>query len=1065
MKGTIEWFARNGVAANLLMMAIIGAGFFALSTSIPTEVFPDFELDLIEIGVEYRGATPAETEESVVIKIEEAIQDLVGIEEITSTSAEGAGAVTVQVAKGYDPRELLDDIKNRVDAINTFPAETENPTIRVAARKSAVITVVIAGALIERDLRELGEMVRDDITRLPGITQAELSAVRPYEIAIEVSEKTLQQYGLTLAAVSRAIANSSIDLPAGSVRTQGGEILLRTKGQAYVASDFQEIVLMSRADGTRLTVGDIATVKDGFEEMPLYAEFNGNRCVLITVFRVGDQNAITLAEDVKDYLSEKQAYLPPGVELEYWNDRSRIVKGRLNTLLQSAKWGALLVILILALFLRPMVAFWVFLGVPLSFMGAIAMMPFLGITFNIFSLFAFILVLGIVVDDAIVTGENIFRHLEAGEDGTTAAITGTHEVSTPVIFGVLTTVVAFVPLLMIEGTRGKIFAQIPMVIIPVLLFSLIESKLILPAHLKHLSTGKKNLHELGILEKFQRFFADGLERFVERVYRPLLGIASKHRYTTLSIFIGAGLLIIGLVGGSRIRFIYFPRIASETATARLSMPLGTHEDITARHVKRIYSAAVELRDKYRDPVTGESVIVNIMSVTGGSGITRSRPGGRGGKSGASNLGEISFRMTSAESRGGEGIDTRALVNEWREMIGQIPGAKELNFKAEIGHGGDPLHIQLAGQDFAQLSEASHRVQDELKTHPGVFDIMDTFQDGKPEIKLSIKPEAEMLGITQAALARQVREAFYGAQAQRIQRGRDDIRVMVRYPKEERESLASLEEMTIRTPEGVEVPFSSVAEAEMGQSFSTIRRVNRNRTISVTADVDKESVDTGQIEADLTEFLDGMIGDYPGMSYKFEGEARERAESFSAMAVGAGFILFTIYALLAIPFKDYVQPLIVMSVIPFGLIGAVLGHMIMGLSLSIMSLFGMLALSGVVVNDSLVMVDFVNKRRLEGMLLAEAVSSAGVRRFRAILLTSLTTFAGLLPLMFEKSTQAQFLIPMGVSLGFGIIFATVITLFLVPINYLVLEDIKSACRAMWDYEIGPEKPAQLPIGGK
>jgi multidrug efflux pump subunit AcrB len=1056
MKGMIEWFARNGVAANLLMMGIIGAGFFALSTSIPTEVFPDFELDTVEIGVEYRGATPAETEESVVIKIEEAIQDLVGIEEITSSSAEGAGAVTVQVAKGYEPREVLDDIKNRVDAINTFPDETENPTIRVAARKSAVITVVLSGELSERDLRQLGEVVRDEITRLPGVTQAEVSAVRPYEIAIEVSEKTLREYGLTLSAVSRAISDSSVDLPAGSVRTQGGEILLRTKGQAYVAKDFKNIVLVTRDDGTRLTVGDIAVVKDDFEETPLYAGFNGSRCVLITVFRVGDQNAIALAEAVKDYMGQKQANLPPGVELEFWNDRSRIVKGRLNTLLSSAKWGALLVIVVLALFLRPLVAFWVFLGVPLSFMGAIALMPLLGITFNIFSLFAFILVLGIVVDDAIVTGENIFRHLQDGEDGTQAAITGTHEISTPVIFGVLTTVVAFVPLLMIEGMRGKIFAQIPMVIIPVLLFSLVESKLILPAHLKHLSTGKKNFNDLGIFQKFQRFFADGLEWFVDHVYRPLLSVASKYRYSTLALFIGAAFLIIGLVGGSRIRFVYFPRIASETATARLAMPLGTHEDITARHVKKMYQAAIDLREKYRDPSSGQSLIVNIMSVTGGSGITSSRPGGGGGRSGASNHGEVSFRMTAAEERGGEEVDTRALVNEWRDMIGPIPGAKELSFRAEIGRSSDPINVQLAGQDFDKLSAASQRIQEQLQTYSGVFDITDTFQDGKPEIKLSIKPEAELLGLTQTALARQVREAFFGAQAQRIQRGRDDIRVMVRYPRKERETLASLEQMRIRTPEGIEVPFSTVAEAKMGQSFSTIRRVNRNRTISVTADVDKESVDMGQVESELSAFLNGMIKEYPGMSYKFEGESRERAESFSTMIMGMGFILFAIYALLAIPFRDYIQPLIVMSVIPFGLIGAVLGHMIMGLTLSIMSLFGMLALAGVVVNDSLVMVDFVNKRRQDGVPLEEAVRLAGGQRFRAILLTSLTTFVGLMPLMFEKSTQAQFLIPMGVSLGFGIMFATVITLFLVPINYLVLEDVKRVCRAVWNFEVGGKK---------
>ncbi|MBL6764899.1 MAG: efflux RND transporter permease subunit [Verrucomicrobiae bacterium] len=1053
----IAWFARNSVAANLLMVSIIGAGFFAISSSIPTEVFPEFELDTIEIGVDYRGSTPAESEEAIVIKIEEAIQDLEGIKELSSSSAEGAGAVTVQVEKGYAPRDLLDDIKGRVDAINTFPTDAEKPTIRVSQRRGEVITVVLAGDLAEGEMRRYGESVRDEITRLPGVSQAELGAVRRYEIAIEVSEQALRRHGVTLGDVSRVVGGSSLDLPAGAIRTQAGEILLRTKGQGYVGDDFRKIVLMTRDDGTRLTVGDVAVVKDGFEETPLYAEFNGKRCVLITVFRVGDQNAITLADTVKAYMETKRADLPGGVQLDFWNDRSQIVRGRLNTLLNSAQWGALLVVGVLALFLRPMVAFWVSMGVPISFMGAIALMPLFGITFNIFSLFAFILVLGIVVDDAIVTGENIFKHLQRHETGTTAAIEGTQEVAMPVIFGVLTTVVAFVPLLMVEGTRGKIFAQIPMVIIPVLLFSLVESKLILPAHLKHLSTGRKE--KVNVFQRFQRFFADGLEWFVDRVYRPALSLAADYRYVTVAVFLGAGIVVGGLVMGSRVAFVYFPRIASETATARLSMPLGTHEDITARHVGTIYQAAEKLREKYRDPSTGVSPIINILSITGGSGLSRSGPGGGGGQTGAAHMGEVSLRLMAAEDRAGGGLDSRQLANEWRDMIGTIPGAKELNFRAEIGRGGDPIDVRLSGQDFAQLSAASERVKEHLATYAGVFDIMDTFQDGKPEIKLKIKPEAELLGLTLNDLAQQARQAFFGAQAQRIQRGRDDVRVMVRYPKVERESLASLEEMRIRTPAGVEVPFSTVADATMGKSFSTIRRVNRNRTISVTADMDKERVDASLVEAGLTDFLDGLMREFHGMSYSIEGEARERAESFSTMFVGMGLILFAIYVLLAIPFKDYVQPLIVMSVIPFGLIGAVLGHLIMGLSLSIMSLFGMLALSGVVVNDSLVMVDFVNKRRQQGMSVDEAVRIAGGDRFRAIMLTSLTTFVGLVPLMFEKSTQAQFLIPMGVSLGFGILFATCVTLFLVPMNYLLLEDLKRFGRAVWDFELGARPKAE------
>jgi len=1077
MKGIIAWFCRNGVAANLLMCGILSMGIALLLGSfpvkpsenpkfhkfqqdiagflgsMPTEVFPDFELDILEIGVEYRGATPAEVEESIVVKIEEAIQDLEGIKKISSSSAEGAGAVTVEVESDYEVREMLDDVKNRVDAISTFPDLAEKPIVRVAQRSSAVITVVLSAEMDEAALRTLGELTRDEIANLPKITQVSLGAVRPYEIGIEVSEETLQRYGLTLAAVARAVSQTSIDLPAGSIKTRAGEILLRTKGQAYVQEDFEKIVLLTREDGTRLTLGEIANVRDGFEEEPLFATFNGKPCVLINVARVGDQNAIELAQIVKDYMDQKRASLPSGVSIDYWNDRSRIVAGRLDTLLKSAWWGMWFVILVLALFLRPSVAIWVFLGIPISFAGAIMLMPLIGVSFNIFSLFAFILVLGIVVDDAIVTGENVFTHLEnapAGTDGTDAAIKGTQEVAVPVVFGILTTVVAFVPLLMIEGTRGKIFAQISLVIIPVLLFSLVESKLILPAHLKHLATGRKKASELNFLYRFQRLFADGLEMFVLKVYRPTLAVASAHRYITLSLFIGTATIIFALVASTRVQFVYFPRVESETATATLTMPLGTPSEATQRYVTLIREKAEALQEKYTD-ADGNSAVLNIMAVTGGQGQTRGGgPRGSSASSGQSHAGEISLRMSPPETRNID-IGSRDLVNEWRESIGSIPGAKELNFRAEIGRGGSPIDVQLAGPSFDDMAEAATKIKAQLATYAGVFDITDTYQDGKEEVKLKIKPEAEMLGLTMTSLAQQTRQAFFGQEAQRIQRGREEIRIMVRYPKNERESLANLESMRVRTPNNTEVPFSAVADAEMGRSFSTIRRVDRNRTISISGDADKEAVNMTQIEGDLSEFLAGLVPQYPGMTYTFEGESRERADSFGSLKVGGFFVFFVLYVLLAIPFRSYVQPLIVMSVIPFGLVGAIVGHMIMGMPLSIMSIFGMLALSGVVVNDSLVLVDFINRRREEGVELVEAVRIAGVRRFRAIILTSMTTFVGLMPLLFEKSTQAQFLIPMAISLGFGILFATLITLFLVPINYLVLEDIRRGFGYIWNWQ--------------
>jgi len=1030
MKGVISWFAQNGVAANLLMALIAILGINALLNKIPIEVFPDIETDIVSISVSYRGATPAEVEESVVVRIEEAIQDLEGIKEIRSSASEGSGRVRVEVEKGYEARELLEDLKNRIDAINTFPNETERPRIRLAQRRREVITVTVSGNLTEHELRRMGEQVRDEMANLPGITQVDLGGIRNYEISIEVSEETLQQYGLTFDDVSRAISRSSIDLPAGSIKTQEGEILLRTKGQAYYQSDFEKIVLISSEDGAHITLGEVAKINDGFEEDPLIVRFNGKPAVVIGVYRVGAQNAIAVADRVKEYIQNAQGRMPPGVELSFWRDRSKIIKARLNTLLNSAMFGGILVFVVLTLFLRFSLSVWVCLGIPISFLGSIAMMPVFGVTINILSLFAFILVLGIVVDDAIVTGENVFQHMQAGEDSLLAAIRGTQAVAIPVTFGILTTMAAFLPLAGIEGRRGQFIAQIPLIVIPVLFFSLVESKLILPSHLKHMKTGRKR-SELNFLSRFQRRFADGLERFIVIYYRPLLEKALRRRYLTLSIFLGSFIVIGGLVLSGTVQYIPFPRIQSERARARLQMPLGTPIEVTAPHINRMEKAAQQLQEKYRDAKTGHSVIENILTTIGGTGATR---GGR------PHIGEVVFQITPPEDRQID-ITSRELMNEWRKMIGVVPGAQEQNFRAEIGRGGDPIDVQLTGPSFETLSLLADQIKEELTKYPGLFDIMDNFQDGKQEIKLAIKPEAENLGLTMSDLARQVRQAFYGDEAQRIPRGREDVRVMVRYPEEDRRSLASLETMRIRTPDGAEVPFSTVADATRGRGFSTIQRIDRNRTINVTADANKEQVDLADVKSRLRVFLDDLVPGYPGVYWSFEGESRDQRESTSSFMGGAIFALFAIYGLMAIPFRSYIQPLIVMSVIPFGLVGAVLGHILMGMNLSFFSIFGMLALAGVVVNDSLVMVHFVNQGRKKNLPLLTAVRSAGVVRFRAILLTSLTTFCGLLPLIFEKSTQAQFLIPMAVSLGFGILFATVITLFLVPINYLILEDLK------------------------
>lgn len=1026
----IAWFTRNHVAANLLMISILIGGLFSVTTQLPLEVFPSFETDRISVNMSLRGATPEDVEQGITIRVEEAVQDLEGIKEIRSRSAEGSASITIEVDSGYDPREMLADIKSRVDAINTFPADAEKPVVSLAQRKRDVINVTVSGSYSEKETREFAEKVRDDLLRIPGVTQLELDGVRNYEIAIEISQDKLRQYQLTIADVGNAIERSSADISAGNLRSSGGDILLRSKGQAYYKDEFASIIVKSLSDGSLVRLSDVANIKDDFEESPVRTRFNGKQAAFIEVYRIGDQSAIEVADKVKAYIQQQQSKLPQGYELSYWDDDSVIVKNRISTLTSNALQGGILVLALLTLFLRPAIAFWVFIGIPVSFMGAFLAMPLFGITLNIISLFGFILVLGIVVDDAIVTGENVYTHLNSAESGEEAAIKGTQEVATPVTFGILTTVAAFLPLAFIDGARGALFAQIPVVVIPVLLMSLVESKFVLPAHLKYLKL-RKEKGKVSRFSQFQQNFADGFERVILKYYRPLLNKAVGHKGVTVSLFVAVFFIILSLIMSGWTKFIFFPRIPSETVRANLTLPTGTPFEVTAKYIDLMAGKAELLREKYRDPETGESVIINVLATTGGRG-------------GATNTGGVRFEITPPESRTLD-IGSRELVSEWRGLIGQIPGAESLTFRAEIGRSSDPIDVQLTGMSLVTLQEVADQVKKQLATYPTVFDIADSLSDGKEELQLELTAQGKTLGLTRTDVTRQVRNAFFGVQVQRIQRGRDDVRVMVRLPLNERSSLTTLNSLLINTPSGGQVPLNHVATFSPGQSPSSIYRIDRYRTVNITADIEKANTNMTVLQAELKDFLDGLVAKYPGIRHSLEGEAKEQRESFSSLGWALIFVFFVIYALLAIPFKSYIQPLIVMSVIPFGMIGAVLGHWIMAMELTIMSLLGMLALIGVVVNDSLVLVDYINKRRHEGLALMDAVLTAGVSRFRPVMLTSITTFCGLMPLLFEQQTQAQFLIPMAVSLGFGIVFATLITLILVPVNYLIVERLKTGYR--------------------
>ena len=1019
----IAWFAKNDVAANIMLVLIMLVGFYVMKTQVAVDMFPDVEIRSVNVSMSLPGASPQEVEEGITIKVEEAIQDLEGIDNMNSQSREGGASITVEVIDGYDVRELLEEIKIRVDSIANFPVDAENLLIQVPQWRQDAIGVVLYGDYDALTLRRIAENVRDELAQLPDVTQAELDNTIPFEMSIEVPEWALRQHDLTLEQIAGVLRQNSRDVSAGNLRTEGGEIFIRSRGQAYQASDFGSIPIITTQDGTMVRLSDIAQIRDEFEETPLRTRFNGVPAVEIEVFRTGNESIIDIAAAVRGYIAGKQSQLPQGLTIVHWRDRSEPIKARLATLTQSAWQGALLVIALLALFLRPSVAFWVCIGIPMCFLGAFMFMPYFGVTINLMSLFAFILVLGIVVDDAIVTGENVYAHLERGENPLNAAINGTREVAVPVTFGILTTVAAFVPLVFQSG-RGAWYASITYVVVPVLLLSLVESKFILPAHLKHVKA--KQDKKPSRFSQFQQRVSHSLNVLIEKVYQPALAVAMRWRYATLFSMIACFIMVMGTMMSGHTKFIFFPRVQSEIATANVIMPAGTAFESTDSIVRSMVKHAQDLREQFTDEATGESVIRNIYSVSGGRNAT---------------TGRVRVETVPPEKRTID-VTTQDIVNEWRNRVGQVPGAEQLNYRAEIGGwGGSPIDIELKGQDTQALAILGDQLKVQLAEYAGVFDIEDSMSDGKEELQLELKPEARLLGLDLNTVASQVRQAVFGFEVQRIQRGREEVRVMVRYPLEARQSIETLEQMMIRIGPNKEVPLWQVADVYPGLSPDAILRVDRQRTLGVTADFDKQNGNMGLVIEEVETWLNDAIVAYPGVTYELGGEARDQRESSQGLMIGAVGLLLVIYILLAIPFKSYSQPIIVMSIIPFGLIGAVVGHWIMGISLTLLSFMGMLALAGVVVNDSLVLVDYVNKQRLAGESIKRAVYQAGGRRFRPVLLTSLTTFAGLMPLLFEKSTQAQFLIPMAVSLGFGILFATLITLFIVPMNYLILEDIK------------------------
>jgi multidrug efflux pump subunit AcrB len=1023
-RGPIAWMAGHSVAANLLMLVLLVGGII-WAFQIKKEYFPDFELDRVVVSVSYPGASPEEVEQGIILAVEESVQGLEGVKEVTSTSHEGGGSVVIEILSGTDLQRLAQDVQSEVDRITSFPEEAEEPQVSVAMRRRQVVTLMLYGDQEEGVLREKAEEVRDRLLQDPGITQLELSGIRNYEISIEVPQKSLRAYNLTLSEVADRVRKAAIELPGGGIKTAGGEILVRMKERRDYGREFARIPIITSRDGTELYLGDIAVIRDGFEDTDSFATYNGKRAVMIDVYRVGDQTPIQVAETVMRHVEELKRELTSGIQVAALDSRADRYRQRLDLLLRNSYFGLILVFVLLGVFLEARLAFWVTMGIPISFLGSLLFLPTLGISFNMMSMFAFLVALGIVVDDAIVVGENVYKYHNQGYPFFKAAVLGAREVALPVTFSILTNVVTFMPLYFVPGIPGKVFRAIPVVVITVIVISLIESLFVLPAHLGHLSDRLRR-GPMAWLHKGQQWFSRGFIRMVRTVYGPVLALALRYRYITLSLGVAVLMLTVAFIRTGRMGITLFERIESDFAQVTAVLPYGSAVERTEAIQAGLVKAAQEIAEENG----GERLVRGIFAEVGASF----------GNTSGGHITRVRVFLTPPEERP---MPTSYFVKAWRKRVGELPGLEALVFKSDAGGPGSraALTIELSHRDTAVLDSASSELAEALEYFSTVKDIDDGFQPGKQQIDFTVRPEGRALGLTAQEIARQVRHAFYGAEVLRQQRGRNEVKVMVRLPESDRVSEYVLEELLLRTPSGRDVPLREVVRIKRGRAYTSIDRRAGRRVVTVTADVDPPSKVNRVLASLQAEILPGLAAHYPGLHCGFEGRQAELRDSIKSLGLGLILAMLVVYGLLSIPFRSYIQPAIIMSSIPFGLIGAVLGHLIMGYSLSVMSLFGMVALTGVVVNDSLVFINFANRERLQGLSARNALISAGILRFRPILLTSLTTFGALIPMIFETSRQARFLIPMAISLGFGVLFATLITLILVPSLYLIVEDLR------------------------
>lgn len=1054
MKALVTAFARNVVFANILMVLILFGGFLG-ATNMLREIFPEFSVDIITVAVAYPGYDPEEVEEGISRKLEEAVEGLEGIKRYTSTSVENQSALTIEVYEDYDLKEVKDRVETAINGIPNLPVDAEKPIVNEITIRNEVVVLSISGPPTERGLKEWAEDLKDEILELPGITQVDIQGTRPYEIAVEVSEDRLREYGMTLDDVAAAVQRNNTNLPAGNLRTKGEEVRLRTVGRKYTGKEFEDIVLMAGMEGEFVTLGEIAEIKDSFSEDEVISELNGKSALNILVYKTQEEDMIAIANTMKEWVKQQNPTLPKGYEIIIWSDNSIELQKRINLLLRNGAIGLTLVFFLLWIFLDLRLSFWAAMGIPISLGGGMAIMWFMGTTLNMISLFALIMVLGIIVDDAIVVGEAIYVHRKRGDGPLHAAVNGAMEVGMPVIAAVTTSVIAFLPLMFVSGVMGKFIAIMPVAVISALMISLVECLILLPAHLNHLpdpNVPQFQGHPIARrIHNTRMRFNLGLEWFIDHMYGPFLKQCVKYRYVVACVAVAVLLCTMGLMRSGQVKFLLFPNLDGDDIVATVEFPSGTPIETTKKAIADLEAALLRIRDRKLEE-TGRDILVNRYTMVGGAlGNVGGPPSFGGGGSGGSHVGSIRVKLLASTERN---YPAEQMMVDWEEEAGTIPGAMSVLFQGmQAGPPGSAIEIWVKGKNLENIVAASEELKQELRTYDGTYQVRSDYLPGKNELRLKLKPEARALGLTVQDLGRQVRSGYYGNEVLRLQRGRDDIRVKIRYMEEERSRVAAFEDIRIRTPQGDEVPLKSVADIEYGPGFSTIQRADGVRRVQVSADVDTNRGNVNEIIAAMRQSRRGepsyfeQLGEkYPGVEFSFQGAINDSRESLGSLMVGFPMALLGIFVVIATIFRSYLQPFVIMLTVPFGIIGAIWGHFLFGYNIEMMSVFGIVALSGVVVNDAIVLIEALNSIIASGTPFFDAIVKAGRRRFRAIFLTTISTCGGLAPIIVETDPQAVFLIPMALSIACGVAFATLLTLVLIPCMMGILNDFRRT--AQW-----------------